>query len=314
MEKDNEPKGLANSLDFGARIYDSRLGRWLSLDPLAARYADMSPYNFAANSPIRVVDVGGESIYLLFYTTGHGGKTGKTDDAMFKAAAYTRQYDIEHSPFFNKNEDKVVVLGVTNVGDILTQTHQTVAKFSGRYGSTAELGVWSHAGFDGPASPEPSSVDPTGGNQMGMSGWGRIDFNWGEKAVAGFYGCNTGSSRNGDASFTTKLSALPNFANVEIMGQPDYAYPSLFTNYKDNAGKDSPEDFEVTKTSYQNITRPSRMDNYPSVGKWVANGKRFDKTYMVASPKHSRGDVVKPMTVSKNGKERQVTYQGGSKY
>ncbi|QLH44307.1 MAG: hypothetical protein HWD58_00920 [Bacteroidota bacterium] len=34
QEKDNEIKGTGNSLAFEARIYDNRLGRWLSLDPL----------------------------------------------------------------------------------------------------------------------------------------------------------------------------------------------------------------------------------------------------------------------------------------
>jgi RHS repeat-associated protein len=44
-EKDDEFKGDGNSYDFNARIYDSRLGRWLSLDPLQAKYVDLSPYN-----------------------------------------------------------------------------------------------------------------------------------------------------------------------------------------------------------------------------------------------------------------------------
>ena len=34
MEMDNEIKGDGNSYDFGARLYDSRLGRWLAVDLL----------------------------------------------------------------------------------------------------------------------------------------------------------------------------------------------------------------------------------------------------------------------------------------
>jgi len=64
MEKDNTIKGTGNSLDFGARIYDSRLGRWLSLDPLAAMYPDLSPYHYAGNSPILFVDKEGEILVI----------------------------------------------------------------------------------------------------------------------------------------------------------------------------------------------------------------------------------------------------------
>ena len=43
MEADNEVKGDNNSYDFGARIYDPRLGRWLTIDPLASEFPDVSP-------------------------------------------------------------------------------------------------------------------------------------------------------------------------------------------------------------------------------------------------------------------------------
>jgi RHS repeat-associated protein len=58
-EKDDELKGEGNSYDFGARIYDPRVGRWLSTDPLENKYPSMSPYNFTANNPILYVDPDG---------------------------------------------------------------------------------------------------------------------------------------------------------------------------------------------------------------------------------------------------------------
>lgn len=68
MEKDDEVKGRGNSYDFGARMYDSRLGRWLTIDPLAGKYPSISPYVFVANSPIIFIDPDGKDIVI-------GGKT-----------------------------------------------------------------------------------------------------------------------------------------------------------------------------------------------------------------------------------------------
>ena len=62
QEKDDEMKGSGNSYEFGARIYDSRLGRWLAVDPLAAKYPDLSPYCYAGNSPVVFIDPDGEKI------------------------------------------------------------------------------------------------------------------------------------------------------------------------------------------------------------------------------------------------------------
>jgi RHS repeat-associated protein len=58
-EKVDEVYGDANAYDFGARIYDPRLGRFLSVDPMAAKYPAWSPFSFAINNPIRFIDENG---------------------------------------------------------------------------------------------------------------------------------------------------------------------------------------------------------------------------------------------------------------
>jgi len=59
QENDNEVKGTGNQQDFGARIYDPRIGRWLSIDPLQKKYPDLTPYAFVGNSPVRFIDYDG---------------------------------------------------------------------------------------------------------------------------------------------------------------------------------------------------------------------------------------------------------------
>ncbi|HBG69518.1 MAG: hypothetical protein A2W93_00675 [Bacteroidetes bacterium GWF2_43_63] len=61
-ENDNEVKGTGNQQDYGMRIYDPRLGRFLCADPLIVQgqqYPWYSPYQFAGNKPIQFIDLDG---------------------------------------------------------------------------------------------------------------------------------------------------------------------------------------------------------------------------------------------------------------
>ena len=58
-EKDDELKGQGLQYNYGFRIYDARLGKFLSEDPLFASFPWYTPYQFAGNSPINSIDLDG---------------------------------------------------------------------------------------------------------------------------------------------------------------------------------------------------------------------------------------------------------------
>lgn len=63
-ENDNEVNGMGNHQDYGMRVYDTRLGRFLSIDPLTKDYPWYSPYQFAGNKPIWAVDLDGKEEFI----------------------------------------------------------------------------------------------------------------------------------------------------------------------------------------------------------------------------------------------------------
>jgi RHS repeat-associated protein len=80
QEKDDEIKGSGNSYDFEFRIYDPRLGRFLSIDPLTKQYPMLTPYQFASNRPIDGIDIEGKE-----WISQHKWSDKITDAAHIKA-------------------------------------------------------------------------------------------------------------------------------------------------------------------------------------------------------------------------------------
>ena len=90
--KELDTKNGLNWYDYGARHYDAALGRFMTQDRFAEKYSTLSPYQYAANSPVCNVDVNGDSLTIVgkienlnavvatfnmglggFYTTSVGG-------------------------------------------------------------------------------------------------------------------------------------------------------------------------------------------------------------------------------------------------
>ncbi len=74
-ENDNEVKGVTGGQqDYGFRIYDPRLGKFLSVDPLTKQYPELTPYQFASNTPVQAIDLDGlEASYRQTKTYASNG-------------------------------------------------------------------------------------------------------------------------------------------------------------------------------------------------------------------------------------------------
>jgi RHS repeat-associated protein len=95
-EKANEITN--DDYDYDARIYDGRLGRWLSVDPAFSKSPSFSPYSYCFNNPIIYTDPDGEyplivisdqvSGYTFAHVYGVGGKTTTVIVKTYKMIVY----------------------------------------------------------------------------------------------------------------------------------------------------------------------------------------------------------------------------------
>ena len=105
-ERDRE-----TGLDYrGARFYDSDIGRFLSVDPLAEDYASWSPYNYVLGNPVMLVDPDGRAPENIIIRVN-----SNNEDSYGHAAIAVEEYDSEG----NKTGNVVVyeVAGAPSGGD-----------------------------------------------------------------------------------------------------------------------------------------------------------------------------------------------------
>ena len=76
QEMDDEIKGEGNSYDFGARMLDPRLGRWLTIDPQFKKQPSHSPFKAFFNNPNYWIDKDGNTEYEILVLTDE--KSGKS--------------------------------------------------------------------------------------------------------------------------------------------------------------------------------------------------------------------------------------------
>lgn len=115
MENDNETYGDGNSLDYGARIYDSRLGRWLSVDPSESLYPGISTYNFSLNCPSIINDPDGKGGRITIEKNPNGGGKMVMETTVF---LYGQNQQILENTANQLNEVYGKMDNVKNVKDV----------------------------------------------------------------------------------------------------------------------------------------------------------------------------------------------------
>ncbi|RXR27622.1 RHS repeat-associated core domain-containing protein [Flavobacterium piscinae] len=141
-EKDDEVKGEGLQIDYGFRIYDPRIGRFLSMDPLFAGYPYYTPYQFAGNRPIWAIDLDGleeltvtKKSVVMIYEWGVKVNGEIWDNSKRKLV---------------KSGEEILQQGDVNSKTIVTETIYTLTR-TGGYNSTERTYT---------IEPSPPSPDP----------------------------------------------------------------------------------------------------------------------------------------------------------
>lgn len=98
MEKDGEAWSgdAGNQLDFGDRIYDSRLGRFLSTDAWEYKYPSHSTYNAFMGNPIVNIDPTGNGAETTVKTDENGDEYAEISSTIY---VYTDQEGVDIENF-----------------------------------------------------------------------------------------------------------------------------------------------------------------------------------------------------------------------
>ncbi|MBK6730651.1 MAG: hypothetical protein IPG60_06670 [Bacteroidetes bacterium] len=130
-ESDAETYGEGNIYDYGFRIYNSRLGKFLSVDPLTQSYPWFTPYQFAGNKPIVAIDLDGMEEYVIIdRATATGNEIVLKSVYDFKGHLVNQERVINGNNYSNH---KILVIKFDDAGKQQFETYENIADLSGNH-------------------------------------------------------------------------------------------------------------------------------------------------------------------------------------
>jgi len=117
-EKDQDGEWGSNThYDYGFRIYNPAIGKFLSVDPLADEYPFYTPYQFAGNMPITSIDLDGLEPWKV---------TGENGEATTTYGSYANQGEAQAGSDANNKGQSMLTFNLSE--DVVTASSQQTQK------------------------------------------------------------------------------------------------------------------------------------------------------------------------------------------
>ncbi|HVG16539.1 MAG TPA: RHS repeat-associated core domain-containing protein [Chitinophagaceae bacterium] len=167
-ENDNEVKGEGSQQDYGMRIHDPRLGRFLSVDPLQEDYPELTPYQFASNTPVWAIDIdglesgipGGASVAAPLINKG----LKKADEWLSSPTSSTNNRIIaeQYNAFYGTHLSADDIKGQSNWEFLKRQTVFSIGQYSKNTPGKLRIPSAAHVLEVGPQTPKTIVKSNTG--------------------------------------------------------------------------------------------------------------------------------------------------------
>lgn len=132
LDKGDEGMGGGGSTyDYGFRIYNAQLGKFLSVDPLTKSYPWYTPYQFGGNMPIAAIDMDGLEEFVVI-RWWDGDKFKGTTVTYLPNEGTVRRYNTPYQNVLTVNRNyNLAEVDKIRKGDIFTTTSGSEPKTSG---------------------------------------------------------------------------------------------------------------------------------------------------------------------------------------